>query len=257
MAELADLEMMLNEALLDFEDRRRDIFDDNERRRELLLSEELDRLLAQELDVTANAQTTATINRYCAEALRRQLISACLMSGTRGNLELSYSQLSDDQKNRAVELREELSSELGLDMAFHTTDDDLVKLHENFDTAYKAVSSMIPETLKQALIRDAVRENVLSLFFRLGPIQFLVDIPTISEIMVCGHERIFVEKGNSVFETGLKFASERELFTVAARIAGRDGKQLTEGNPMADARLPDGSRSNIVAKPTALSAACR
>ena len=253
MAELADLEMMLNEALLDFEDRRRDIFDDNERRRELLLSEELDRLLAQELDVTANAQTTATINRYCAEALRRQLISACLMSGTRGNLELSYSQLSDDQKNRAVELREELSSELGLDMAFHTTDDDLVKLHANFDAAYKAVSSMIPETLKQALIRDAVRENVLSLFFRLGPIQFLVDIPTISEIMVCGHERIFVEKGNSVFETGLKFASERELFTVAARIAGRDGKQLTEGNPMADARLPDGSRSNIVAKPTALS----
>jgi hypothetical protein len=60
MAELADLEMMLNEALLDFEDRRRDIFDDNERRREQLLSEELDRLLALELDVAATAQTTAT-----------------------------------------------------------------------------------------------------------------------------------------------------------------------------------------------------
>jgi pilus assembly protein CpaF len=56
----------------------------------------------------------------------------------------------------------------------------------------------------------------------------------------------------AMFETGLTFASERELFTVAARIAGRDGKQLTEGNPMADARLPDGSRSNIVASPTAL-----
>jgi pilus assembly protein CpaF len=70
--------------------------------------------------------------------------------------------------------------------------------------------------------------------------------------MVCGPDRIFVEKGNAMFETGLNFASENELFTVAARIAGRDGKQLTEGAPLADARLEDGSRSNIVASPTAL-----
>ena len=70
--------------------------------------------------------------------------------------------------------------------------------------------------------------------------------------MVCGYDRIFVEKGNRMFETGLSFASESELFTVAARIAGRDGKQLTEGAPMADARLPDGSRANIVASPTSL-----
>jgi pilus assembly protein CpaF len=252
MAELADLEMMLNEALLDYEDRRRDIFDGDERRREQLLSEELDRLLAEELDVSANARTTATINRYCAEALRRQLISACLMSGTRGELELAFTQLSEDQKARAVELREELSSELGLDMEAHSTATDLERLHEGFDAAFRAVAPIIGETLKQALIRDAVREKVLGLFFRLGPIQFLVDIPTISEIMVCGHDRIFVEKGNAMFETGLTFASERELFTVAARIAGRDGKQLTEGSPLADARLPDGSRSNIVASPTAL-----
>mgnify|MGYP006280344669 FL=1 len=252
MAELADLEMMLNEALLEYEDRRRDIFDDNERRREQLLSEELDRLLAEELNVSASAQTTATINRYCAEALRRQLISACLMSGTRGDLVPAYSQLSDDQKARAVELREELASELGLDMEAHSTAQDLARLHEGYAAAYRAIAPMIGETLKQALIRDAVRDKVLSLFFRLGPIQFLVDIPTISEIMVCGHDRIFVEKGNAMFETGLAFASERELFTVAARIAGRDGKQLTEGTPMADARLPDGSRANIVASPTAL-----
>jgi pilus assembly protein CpaF len=252
MPELSDLEMMLNEALLDYEDRRRDIFDDNERRREQLLSEELDRLISIELDVSTNARTAAAINRYCSEALRRQLISACLMSGTRGEVELSFSQLNDDQRKRVTEIREELAGELRLDMTAHTTATDLQRLHERFEAAYKTVSNQIGETLKQALIRDAVREKVLGLFFRLGPIQFLIDIPTISEIMVCGHDRIFVEKGNAMFETGLGFASERELFTVAARIAGRDGKQLTEGAPMADARLPDGSRSNIVASPTAL-----
>jgi pilus assembly protein CpaF len=137
-------------------------------------------------------------------------------------------------------------------MEAHSTAQDLARLHEGYAAAYRAIAPMIGETLKQALIRDAVRDKVLSLFFRLGPIQFLVDIPTISEIMACGHDRIFVEKGNAMFETGLAFASERELFTVAARIAGRDGKQLTEGTPMADARLPDGSRANIVASPTAL-----
>ena len=252
MPELSDIEMMMNEALLDYEDRRRDLFDGDERQREELLSAELDRLLSVELDLAGKPGMIATINRYCKEALRRPLISACLMSGTRGDIELSFSQLNAEQRARAIELREELASELRLEMTAASTAADLRLLHDGFDDAYKAVSGMIRETFKLALIRDAVREKVMGLFFRLGPIQFLIDVPVISEIMVCGFDRIFVEKGNRMFETGLSFASESELFTVAARIAGRDGKQLTEGAPMADARLPDGSRANIVASPTSL-----
>ena len=252
MTELADLELMMNEALLDYEDRRRDLFDGDEHQRQDLLSAELDRLLSAELDLTGRPGMIATVNRYCREALRRPLISACLMSGTRGDIEPGFSQFNAEQRARAVELREELASELRLEMTAESTAADLRRLHEGFDAAYKAVSGMIGETFKLALIREAVREKVLSLFFQLGPIQFLIDIPVISEIMVCGHDRIFVEKGNRMFETGLSFASESELFTVASRIAGRDGKQLTEGAPMADARLPDGSRANIVAAPTSL-----
>ncbi len=250
--ELADIELMMNEALLDYEDRRRDLFDGGEGQREALLSAELDRLLDIELDLAGKPGMLATVNRYCAEALRRPLISACLMSGARGDVELNYSQMGADQRARAVELREELASELSLQMDASNTAADLEKLHAGFGEAYKAISGLIGETFKLSLIRDAVREKVLSLFFKLGPIQFLLDIDMISEIMVCGADRIFVEKGNQMFETGLTFASENELFTVAARIAGRDGKQLTEGAPMADARLPDGSRANIVASPTAL-----
>ena len=251
-SELTDIELMMNEALLDFEDRRRDLFDGDEAQREMLLSAELDRLIDLELDVAGKPDMVATINRYCAEALRRPLISACLMSGTRGDVELAYSQLNDEQRARSIELREELASELRLTMTADSTADDLIKLHAGFGDAYRAISGLIGETFKLALIRDAIREKVLGLFFRLGPIQFLLDIEAISEIMVCGPDRIFVEKGNAMFETGLTFASDNELFTVAARIAGRDGKQLTEGAPLADARLEDGSRSNIVASPTAL-----
>ena len=117
----------------------------------------------------------ATITRYCAEALTRPLISACLMSGTRGDIELSCSQLNAEQRNQSIELREELASEIGLKMSAHSTASDLQLLHERFDEAYKAVSGMIGETFKLALIRDAVREKVMGLFFRLGPIQFLID----------------------------------------------------------------------------------
>jgi pilus assembly protein CpaF len=251
-SELADIELMMSQALLDYEDRRRDLFTGEEGQREHLLSQELDRLMALELDLAGKPAMIATINRYCAEALRRPLISACLMSGMRGDVELSWSRLTPEQAARSVELREELASELGLRMTAEATAADLARIHAGYGTAYRSVSNMIGETLKLAFIQDAVREKVMGLFFRLGPIQFLVDIPVISEIMVCGAERIFVEKMNRIFETGLTFASENELFTVAARIAGRDGKQLTEGNPMADARLPDGSRANIVASPTAL-----
>lgn len=251
-SDLSDLELMMNEALLDFEDRRRDLFDGDEAQREALLSAELDRLIDLELNLAGKPGMIATVNRYCAEALRRPLISACLMAGTRGDVELTYSQLNDDQRAKSVELREELASELRLSMTANSTKEDLERLHENFEAAYKEISGLIGETFKLALIRDAIREKVLGLFFRLGPIQFLLDIDAISEIMVCGPDRIFVEKGNAMFETGLGFASDNELFTVAARIAARDGKQLTEGAPLADARLADGSRSNIVATPTAL-----
>lgn len=250
--ELSDIELMMNEALLDYEDRRRDLFDGDDAQREMLLAAELDRLIDRELDLAGKPGMVATVNRYCAEALRRPLISACLMSGTRGDIELAYSELNAEQRAKSVELREELASELRLEMTANSTADDLEKLHDGFPDAYRAISGLIGETFKLALIRDAVRERVLGLFFRLGPIQFLLDIDAISEIMVCGPDRIFVEKGNAMFETGLTFASEKELFTVAARIAGRDGKQLTEGAPLADARLDDGSRSNIVASPTAL-----
>ena len=251
-SELADIELMMNEALLDYEDRRRDLFDGDDAQREMLLSAELDRLIDRELDVAGKPGMVSTINRYAAEALRRPLISECLMSGTRGDVALTYSQLNAEQRARAVELREELASELRLEMTADSTKSDLERLHKDFPKAYAAISGMIGETFKLALIRDAIREKVLGLFFRLGPIQFLLDIDAISEVMVCGPDRIFVEKGNAMFETGLSFASDNELFTVAARIAGRDGKQLTEGAPLADARLEDGSRSNIVASPTAL-----
>ena len=251
-SELVDIELMMSQALLDYEDRRRDLFTGEDGQREHLLSAELDRLLSLELDLAGKPDMIQTINRYCAEALRRPLISACLMSGTRGSLELAWSRLTPEQAARSVELREDLASELSLSMTPEATASDLGRIHAGYSDAYKAVAGLIGETLKLALIQDAVREKVMSLFFRLGPIQFLVDIPVITEIMVCGADRIFVEKMNRIFETGLSFASENELFTVAARIAGRDGKQLTEGNPMADARLPDGSRANIVASPTAL-----
>ena len=251
-SELSDVELMMSQALLEFEDRRRDLFSGEEGQRETLLSAELDRLLSLELDLAGKPEMIATIDRYCAEALRRPLISACLMAGMRGDVELTWSRLTPEQAARSVELREELASELGLTMTADATARDLARIHAGYPVAYRAVSGMIGETLKVTLIGDAVREKVMGLFFRLGPIQFLVDIPVISEIMVCGHDRIFVEKMNRIFETGLTFASETELFTVAARIAGRDGKQLTEGNPLADARLPDGSRANIVASPTAL-----
>ena len=251
-SELADIEMITCQALLDYEDRRRDLFNGEEGHRATLLSQELDRLMAQELKLAGKPEMIGTIDRYCAEALRRPLISACLMSGMRGTVDLAYSRLNPDHAARAVELREELASELGLRMTAEATAADLGLIHTSYHPAYRAISNVIGETLKLALIHDAVREKVMNLFFRLGPIQFLVDIPVISEIMVCNHRRIFVEKMGRIFETGLTFASETELFTIAARIAGRDGKQLTEGNPMADARLPDGSRSNIVASPTAL-----
>ena len=246
LGELSDLEQSLNFRLLDFEERNRDIALREGADREALLSDQLDTLIDAELDGLGHA----ALDLYCREALRRLLIQRCLMSGTPGDVPLAYSQLTPDQVRKSRLIRQDFIDQLGLDMSAERTEGDIGKVQEGIAAAYAAIGPRVEELMKRILVRDAIRERVLGLFFRLGPIQFLVDIPNISEIMVCGHERVFVEKGSRMFDTGLGLASEAELWRIARSIGARDDKHLTLANPMLDARLPDGSRANIVLAPT-------
>ena len=85
-----------------------------------------------------------------------------------------------------------------------------------------------------------------------GPIEPLLRDPAVSEIMVNGPRRIFVERGGRLGVVNAEFADEAHLRRVIDRIVSRVGRRVDEASPMVDARLPDGSRVNAIIPPVAL-----
>jgi pilus assembly protein CpaF len=86
----------------------------------------------------------------------------------------------------------------------------------------------------------------------LGPLQRVLEDPTVTEIMVNGHDTIYVERDGKISRSPLRFASEQHLRRAIERIVGRVGRRIDESSPMVDARLQDGSRVNAVVPPLAV-----
>ena len=86
----------------------------------------------------------------------------------------------------------------------------------------------------------------------LGPIQSLVDDETVSDILVNGPDRVFVERGGKLALSDVRFRDASHVGNICQRIASSIGRRVDESSPMCDARLADGSRVNIVFTPLAL-----
>ncbi len=106
---------------------------------------------------------------------------------------------------------------------------------------------------RAAVLSEARRLQVTELILRdtvgLGPLEELLADRTVEEVMVNGHERVYVERGGRIEPTEVGFASERALRDAIDRILAPLGRRVDELSPMADARLADGSRVNVVIPP--------
>ncbi|MBT9258421.1 MAG: CpaF family protein [Clostridiales bacterium] len=85
-----------------------------------------------------------------------------------------------------------------------------------------------------------------------GPLQPLLEDPTISEIMVNGAKKIYVEKNGRLQRVPVEFENDQQVLHVIERIVAPLGRRIDEASPMVDARLPDGSRVNAIIPPLAL-----
>ncbi|MFC5675770.1 CpaF family protein [Aeromicrobium endophyticum] len=99
--------------------------------------------------------------------------------------------------------------------------------------------------------RRAVLQELEDDALGLGPLQRLLEDPTVNEIMVNGHDTIYVER-NGITLSGLRFTDEDHLRRVIERIVARVGRRIDESSPLVDARLQDGSRVNAVIPPLAV-----
>jgi pilus assembly protein CpaF len=100
--------------------------------------------------------------------------------------------------------------------------------------------------------RERLRELILREAVGLGPLEELLADPAVEEVMVNGHERVFVERGGRIEHTEVRFESEQALRDAIERILTPLGRRVDELSPMVDARLDDGSRVHAVIPPLAV-----
>jgi pilus assembly protein CpaF len=100
--------------------------------------------------------------------------------------------------------------------------------------------------------REALVARVAERSFGLGPLEPLLRDPAVDEVMVNGPDAVFVERSGRVEPAGASFGSEAELRHVIERILAPLGRRVDEASPLADARLPDGSRVNVIIPPLSL-----
>ena len=135
---------------------------------------------------------------------------------------------------------------------------------ENFNTS--GVTSVDPEAMKKFLLeeisndkygvprgdREPLAQEMYNDILGYGPIQELVDSDDYSEIMVNGPNQIYVEHKGKLKLTDIKFRDEEHLMNTIDRIVSAVGRHIDEASPMVDARLPDGSRVNVIIPPLSL-----
>jgi pilus assembly protein CpaF len=103
--------------------------------------------------------------------------------------------------------------------------------------------------------RERLIDEVLDETFGFGPLEVLLKDPTISDILINGPYKIYVERRGKLEKTDVKFRDNDHLLQIIDRIVSKVGRRVDETSPMVDARLPDGSRVNAIIQPLALDGA--
>src|ERR1700694_505618 len=117
-----------------------------------------------------------------------------------------------------------------------------------------AVAKLVEEekTPLSLVEKDRVIEEILDEVFGLGPLEPLLQDPTISDILVTTPRLVYVERGGKLYRTPVEFKDDAHLLRIIEKIVSRIGRRVDESSPLVDARLPDGSRVNAAIPPVAV-----
>ena len=157
---------------------------------------------------------------------------------------------ADDVINLKNRIHEKVLEKLNLrEIAANKLQDHemLAKMEEALDRVLRDIRHEVPQDLSLELLRSAMLDELVSY----GPITPMLKDPTVTEVMVNGAGRIFVEQGR-LKETRARFYDDKHLMAIIRRIVEPLGRRVDESSPRVDARLPDGSRVNAIIPPIAL-----
>ena len=126
------------------------------------------------------------------------------------------------------------------------------------DTAREKIRGIIDEVVANGKLRagiepDRLEEDIFNEAMRLGPLEELLADESVTEIMVNGPEKVYIERGGKLVLSDCQFSDDASVMAVIERIVAPLGRRIDESQPYVDARLADGSRVNAIIAPLALS----
>jgi pilus assembly protein CpaF len=121
------------------------------------------------------------------------------------------------------------------------------ELKQMVEAVLSAENAVVNDTERKNLVRDILHEML-----GFGPLELLMADPSVSDILVNTHSKVYVERAGRLEETSVCFNDNAHLMKIIDKIVSGVGRRIDESSPMVDARLPDGSRVNVIIPPLAI-----
>ncbi|PAF51708.1 pilus assembly protein CpaF [Helicobacter sp. 13S00401-1] len=155
-----------------------------------------------------------------------------------------------DSKQLLGEIRVQTLGEIDLDKIEAIIDNRELLIREITKVIQKvAANKKIYLSVQDlSLFAEAISDEVMGL----GPLRALMEDPNISDILVNGPENIYIETRGKLTKAKETFIDNDQLTDIAKRLVAKMGRRIDDGQPLVDARMPDGSRLNVVIKPIAI-----
>src|SRR5215472_11675790 len=153
--------------------------------------------------------------------------------------------LSDKLLDAKVRLHRRLIEEINLSVLEKMPDDEVRRHVHGLVSQYTLAERL---ALNAQELEDFVAE-ILDEMTGLGPIEPLLKDPMVNDILINGHEQVYVERAGVLEQTLVRFKDEAHLLRIVNKIVSAVGRRVDESQPLCDARLLDGSRINIAVRP--------
>jgi len=160
-------------------------------------------------------------------------------------------QSRDDQRRLKAQLHQQLIANMDLTVLGTIGREELrAEVRRMAEELSQRSSNLLNRVERERLVTEVLDET-----FGLGPLEPLMADPTISDILINGHNVVYVERNGRLERADIAFTDSRHLLHIIQRIVGQVGRRVDETSPMVDGRLSDGSRINAIIPPLAIDGA--
>ena len=218
-----------------------------------LIKRHLDEIIASRFD---------KIDKEMAEHIVHEFLWRMVVTelSRRATGKLLYSYGFEDSDVLVNKHEEKLSRMIGdvvsgfpLRLRTHTLKEDVAMVEADWPAQMERLTKQITPELRDYLLKRMLSKDIEDVVLGYGPLQDLLEMPNVNEIMVVGKDKIYVEKDGAVHNSGRSFFSDEIVQSIIERIITPVGRRIDRSTPLVDARLPDGSRVNAIINPLSLS----